>query len=102
MATWTRQAQECEGDYGFSGQMYITDGVLMNLLSEEINAIIADLEAFIAEWNGGDYLQVYVADDGRKIWCIDQLSRAAKANGHYTPAQLARFDYWTMLMPDEY
>ena len=102
MATWKRKPQECAGDYYFSGQAYMTCGVQAALSSEEIAFIVADLRAFVRRKNGVDYLQVYVSGEGRKVWCICQLSRSMKESDDYTPEQLTEYDYWTMLLPEEY
>ena len=102
MATWTRKPQECAGDYYFSGQACMTCGVEDALSPDEITFIVADLWAFVRREDGVDYLQVYVSDDGRKVWCICQLSRSMKESGDYTPEQVAEYDYWTLLLPSEY
>ena len=72
------------------------------LSPEEIVFIVTDLHAFVEQENGIDYLQVYQADDGRRIWCIDQLRKSVKDSGEFTPKQLAEYDHWTMLLPEEY
>lgn len=84
MATWTRNPQECEGNYQFDGPGYKTIGVQRQLSPQEIGFIIADLLIFVAEKDGIDFLQVYECTDGRKVWCIDDVS------------------HWTMLLPEEY
>ena len=98
MATWTRNPQECENDYFFDGRAFMTAGVSRELAPEEIAAIVRDLQAFVREKNGIDYLQTYDSDDGRRVFCICQLSRAMKASGEYAPED----DYWTLLLPEDY
>ena len=102
MATWTRQPQECPGDYFFSGRAFRTAGVEAALSPEEIAFIAEDLRAFVEQENGIDYLQVYVSDDDWRVWCIDQLRNSLKESGEFTEEQLAEYDYWTMLLPEEY
>ena len=102
MVIWKRKVQERPGDYYFSGRGYMTRGVQATLSPKEIAFVIADLQNFVREEDGVDYLQIFVSDDGRKVWCIDQLSRSMKEGGDYTPAQVAEYDYWTMLLPEEY
>ncbi len=102
MATWKRLPQECEGDYFFSGQAYMTRGIEAALSPEEIAFNVADLNAFVQQEIGADYLQVYESDDGHRVWCIDQLRQSIKDSGEFTPEQLAELDHWTMLRPDEY
>lgn len=80
----------------------MTQGVARALAPEEIAFIVADLHAFVQQENGIDYLQVYEADDGRRLWCIDQLRQSVKDSGEFTPEQLAEYDHWTMLLPEEY
>ncbi len=75
----------------------MTAGVSRELAPEEIAAIVRDLQAFIREKNGIDYLQTYDSDDGRRVFCICQLSWAMKASGEYAPED----DYWTMLVRHE-
>ncbi len=102
MAIWKRKPQEHAGDYFFSGKGYMTQGVQSALSPEEIAFVVADLQNFVQEEDGVDYLQSYMSDDGRKVWCIDQLSRSMKQGGDYTPAQVAEYDHWTLLLPEEY
>ena len=102
MVQWTRQPQERDGDYFFCGQLYVTQGVLDALTENELTYIVSDLQGFVQENNGIDYLQVYTSDDGRKVWCIDQLSKTMKESGDYTPDQVQEYDYWTILLPEEY
>ncbi len=102
MATWKRLPQECEGSYFFSGQAVMTRGVEAALSPEEIAFIVADLQALVQQENGIDYLQSFEADDGRRVWCIDQLRPSVKDSGEFTPEQLAEYDHWTILLPEEY
>ena len=78
MATWKRLPQECEGSYFFSGRALMTRGVEAALSPEEIAFIVADLHAFVQQENGIDYLQSFEADDGRRVWCIDQLRQSVR------------------------
>lgn len=102
MATWTRQRQERPGDYFFSGRAFMTAGVKGALTPIEIVRITSDLRRAVREEEGLDYLQVFRCDDGRTVWAIDQLSRSMKENGSYTREQIQQYDYWTLLLPDEY
>ncbi len=80
----------------------MTRGVADALTPEDILAITTKLGAFVQQENGADYLQVFEAGDGRRVWCIDQLRRAVKESNEFTPAQLEEYDVWTMLLPEEY
>ena len=102
MATWTRQPQEREGDYFFSGRGLMTAGVNHDLTPLEIAWITSNLKRAIHENNGLDYLQVFKCDDGRTVWAIDQLSQSMKEGDGYTPDQIKEYDYWTLLLPEEY
>ena len=98
MATWTHKPQECEGDYFFDGRSLQTVGAAASLSTEEMLWIVRTLQQFVREHNGADYLQVFECSDGRKVWCICQLSKPMKESGDYA----AEDDYWTMLLPEEY
>ena len=69
---------------------------------DELLWIISDLKAFIQKEQGIDFLQVYVRSDGRKIFCIDQLSKSMIDSGDYTKEQIKEYNYWTMLFAEEY
>ncbi|MBN4056105.1 hypothetical protein JYT20_00115 [Rhodothermus sp. AH-315-K08] len=102
MAQWKRNPEECSGEYFFSGRGVMTQGVAHALAPEEIAGIIADLKRAVPQNDGLDYLQVYECDDGRRIWAIDQLSRSMLAGDDYTDEQKVEFNYFTLLLPDEY
>ncbi len=102
MAQWTRQPEEQPGEYFFSGRGVMTQGVAHSLVPEEIAWIIADLHRAVAENDGLDYLQTYRSDDGRVVWAIDQLSRSMKQGDDYAPEQIEEYDYFTLLLPEEY
>lgn len=98
---WEKQRQEREGDYWFDGKMYITCGIANNLTPQEIAQICHDLKEFVYNMNGADYLQVF-KKDGRKVFCIDQLSKPMLEGDDYTPEQKEEYHYWTMLFAEEY
>ncbi len=43
-----------------------------------------------------------MSDDDWRVWCIDQLRQLLKESGEFTKEQLAEYDHWTMLLPEEY
>lgn len=98
MALWTRQPQEHQGTYQFNGKLYVTTRVTTEISSEEIKSILYDLQIFVIQNNGADYLQAYHSDDGRRIWIIDQLNKEMIESGEYDPD----FNYYTVLFPEEY
>jgi hypothetical protein len=98
MATWTRKPQEKEGSYFFSGQFLVTRGVNMELSPEEILAIYQDVQAFVKEKDGIDYLQVYVDEEGRKLFFIDQLNREMIESGDYAEEH----NHCTLMFAHEY
>ena len=102
MKKWTRQPEEQSGDYYFSGRAVMTIGVSDTLEMTDVFQISGDLRRAVLENDGLDYLQVFKCDDGRVVWAIDQLSKSMKENGDYTPEQVGEYDYWTMLLPEEY
>ena len=98
MAKWTRQPQEQEGTYFFSGNFYATTPVVAQLPPEELAAIYNDLQAFVREKGGIDYLQVYLDEQGRKLYLIDQLNREMIESGQYQPDD----NHHTLLWAHEY
>jgi hypothetical protein len=100
MAKWVRQPQEKEGqDYWFAGTCYITNGVDGEIPEAERMQILQDLWAFVREKQGIDYLQVYVNEaTGRKVWVIDQVTRAETKDGSHPPEH----NHFTILFPEEY
>lgn len=101
-AKWKRQPQEQEGDYWFGGQLYITQGVAAELSQAEILWIVADLQEAVAVEAGLDYLQTYQSEDGRRVWLIDQLSKAQLEGDVYSAKEKRNHHYFTMLLPSEY
>ena len=93
---WTRQEQECKGNYWFAGACYLTAGVDADIPKDEIAAILLDLHRFIQQEQGIDYLQVYTRDDGTKLWIIDQVPRDEL---HEHPPE---HNHYTILFPHEY
>ncbi|MDI9867556.1 hypothetical protein QM480_24640 [Flectobacillus sp. DC10W] len=83
MATWTRQSQETGGKYQFSGQFVVTQTVKQELTKVEIIGIYYDILKFVEEQGGIDYLQVYIDEQGRKLFFIDQLSTDMIQSGEY-------------------
>lgn len=75
MAIWTRQPQEKEGSYFFSGDFYATHGIASELSEAEVLAIYLDARCAVKQYDGIDYLQVYTDEKGRKLFFIDQLSK---------------------------
>lgn len=102
MKKWTHQPEEQSGDYFFSGRALMTIGVSDTLEVSEIFQITSDIRRAVQENDGLDYLQVFQCDDGLIVWAIDQLSKSMKDGDDYTPEQVVEYDYWTMLLPEEY
>lgn len=80
---WKRLPQEVDGDYWFSGKLFITRTVSESLPSHEIYAIVDDVRAFVKANQGIDYLQVYESNEGDKLFFIDQLSKRMIATGEF-------------------
>lgn len=72
---WKRLPQEVNGDYWFSGKLFLTRTVSNSIPTKEIHAIVDDVRAFVEENQGIDYLQVYENNEGDKLFFIDQLSK---------------------------
>lgn len=98
MAKWKREPEECQGSYFFSGQFYVTRGVADELTSSEILSIYRDVQTFVQAKKGIDYLQVYMDEQGRKLYLIDQLSKEMIASGQYRPED----NHCTLLWAYEY
>jgi hypothetical protein len=98
MATWTLQPQEKEGSYFFSGTFLATRGVTEALSKEEIASIYGLIQQLVKENNGLDYLQVFVDEDGRKLFFIDQLNKEMIESGNFKPED----NHCTLLFDYEY
>ena len=98
MAKWTRQPQEQEVSYHFSGTFYATRGIQELLSQEEILAIYQEIQKLVKENDGLDYLQVYVAEGEEKIFFIDQLNKEMIESGDYKE----EYNYCTLLLSSEY
>lgn len=99
MSNWKRQPQEQKGDYWFAGNCYVTAGVNGEIPKIEIQEIITDLQKFVREQKGADYLQVYINEKtGGKIWVIDQVTKSELQDGTHPQEH----NYFTVLFPEEY
>ncbi len=92
------QEEEQENDYYFNGRALQTAGIAEALTPDDINKIVSMLRRFVMNNHGADYLQVFEHSDGRKVWCICQLSKTMIESGEYDDED----NYWTMLFPEEY
>lgn len=98
MTTWTRKPQEQKGSYFFAGQFYATKGVANELAAEEIMAIYVDAKMHVWHNDGADYLFVYMDEQGRKLFFIDNLNKEMIESGQYGPEH----DYCTLMLASEY
>jgi hypothetical protein len=98
MAKWTRKPQECEGSYFFSGTFYVTRGAGELLSPEEIIVIYREVQRYVADHNGADYLFVFENEKGDKLFFIDQLNKGMIESGHYKPED----NHCTLLCAHEY
>ncbi len=99
VATWTRKPQERNDQkYFFSGRFYFTKGVFEELQFDEIAAIYNDVRNYAKQRKGIDYLQVYIDEQGRKLFFIDQLDRRMVESGEYDE----QYHYCTLLWSHEY
>ena len=102
MTQWKRQTPARPGTYEFSGFALATRGVAEVLSKSEIKAIIQDVRHAVAEAGGLDYLQIYKNDSGEKLYVIDQLNREMLASDGYTEEQKQKYNYFTIILPEEY
>lgn len=96
VARWEHQNPEREGNYWFNGQIFTTNQVQADIPEIELVAIITYLQTLAFERKGIDYLQVFVNEDGDKIFVIDQLT---KQQVETSPKE---YHYCTFLYPHEY
>lgn len=95
---WKLKDQEQDSDYYFDDRALQTRGIAKALSPVEIAQVVSMLQRFVRENDGGDYLQVFEHSDGRKVWCICQLSKTMIESGEYAGED----NYWTILLPEEY
>ena len=93
-----REPQEQEGTYYFSGKLFVTPAVLHHFTPTDILAIYLDIQSFVRENNGVDYLQIYINDQGDKLYFIDQLSKEMVDSGQYQVED----NYCTLMFAHEY
>ena len=99
MPVWTRQPQQQEGSYFFSGQFLVTKGVSEALSRAEIIGIYQEIQALVQEKNGLDYLQVFTDEDNRKLFFIDQLNKEMIESGEFN---VKEHNYCTLMFAFEY
>jgi hypothetical protein len=85
MAKWTRQPQEEEGNYHFSGMFAVTAGVDTKIPKDEILQIYQDVLQAVREHDGLDYLQVYQDEKGTKLFFIDATPKDSFDSGDCDP-----------------
>ncbi len=98
MPIWIRKPQEQEGTYQFSGTFLVTQAVMSSLTPEEITAIYLDIQLFVHDTGGVDYLQIYISDTGHKLYFIDQCNKEMMEDEKFTE----EMNYCTLLFAHEY
>lgn len=93
---WHYQQQEQDGDYWFGGKIYTTASIQSEIPNAELQAIILFLKMLAIKQKGLDYLQVFKASDGTKIFVIDQITR------HQVASSPPEYHHFTILFPHEY
>ena len=87
------------GDYYFSGNFYVTRGVVETLDEREIHAIHLEIKRLVESKGGQDYLQVFKQKRGKqKLFLIDNLSREMLNSGQYSNEH----NYCTLMLAEEY
>ena len=99
MANWTRQPQEQEESYFFSGKFLVTRGIDTELSKEEILSIYENVQQFVQEKDGIDYLQVFTDEQNRKLFFIDQLNTEMIESGNFN---LEEDNHCTLMFAHEY
>ncbi len=100
--TWTLQEEEQAGDYFFSGTIYTTVTIQIELTLAEIGEIIWQVKNRVEERNGADYLQVFKNEKGEKIFFIDQLSKSMLDGEDYTEEEKKEYNHATIMFSHEY
>ena len=100
MATWTRKPQEVEGNYHFSGTFVVTAGVDKTIPKDEILEIYQDVQKFVKEQNGIDYLQVYENEKGEQLYFIDATPKDDFDSGECDPNDVD-FNNCVLCYPNE-
>lgn len=85
MKKWEHLPQEQEGNYMFSGKWLTSREVSEQLHGIEIQHIINDVSKAVEENNGIDYLQVFVNEEGRKVYAICSVDRERLESGEFDP-----------------
>lgn len=98
MATRTLKPQECEWTYLFNGSFYATNTVAEQIPSSEIQTIINAVQALVKCLNGADYLQVFIDENWRKLFFIDNLNLEMKQSAAFNKED----DYCTLMFANEY
>jgi len=98
MPLWIRKPQEQPGTYQFSGTFFVTLGVAATLTPDEITAIYLDIQLFVAETGGIDYLQIYISETGDKLYFIDHCTKEMMEDPQFEEGQ----NYCTLLFAHEY
>jgi hypothetical protein len=101
MATWTRQPQEQEGTFLFSGLFTCTAHVKAQLTDDEIQSIYTEIQKAVKENNGLDYLQVFIDEEGRKLFLIDSMNQEAIESDLYDTSD-PFVNYCTLMFANEY
>jgi hypothetical protein len=88
MATWKRKPQECEGNYRFEGQLFVTYEVQVDIPKEEIIEIIEQTRQAVEEHGGIDYLQVFENEFGNKLYFIASVNKEMIESGEFDPGDI--------------
>ncbi len=101
---WKRKEQEdgLPSEFLFSGRGYYTVGVKSVLAIEEVVAIQWAIKRQVHRTGGAQRIEIYECSDGRVVWCVDNLTISDLAGNELTPAEKKEYNYWTMMLPDEY
>jgi len=100
MAIWTRQPQEQQGNYHFSGKFLVTQRVNETIPKQEILQIYQDTLQAVKDNNGLDYLQVFKNEKGVKLFLIDATSKDMFDSGEYDPNDM-EYNNCVLCYPNE-
>lgn len=100
---WELQLKQESKDYYFDGRMLMTQGANSLLSVGEIVLLTETLKNVALQEKGIDYLQVFRhSKTNKEIWAIDQLSKEMKEGSGYSSQEVKEYNYFTILLPEEY
>lgn len=78
-SNWVLQESECtKGEYTFSGNLNISNGIKEKLSFNEINDILSEIKIIVLAYGRIEQIQIFENSEGRRILVLDNLSQTIK------------------------